>query len=91
MRRKTIVEGFRNGQRIRYLVSEAGREFQAGAYCTIQQMSSDICVRDVRVAVWDCLLKLSRDRRVAVRAGDPVPTGIVTRFQDIDVQVDLIN
>ena len=90
MRRKTIVEGFRNGQRIRYLVGEAGRQFQAGAYCTIQQMSEDICVRDVRVAVWDCLLKLSRDRRIAVRAGDPMPTGIVTRFQDIDVQVDLV-
>jgi hypothetical protein len=90
MRRKTIVEGFRNGQRIRYLVGEAGRQFQAGAYCTIQQMSEDICVRDVRVAVWDCLLRLSRDRRIAVRAGDPMPTGIVTRFQDIDVQVDLV-
>ena len=90
MRRKTIVEGFRNGQRIRYLVGEAGRQFQAGAYCTIQQMSDDICVRDVRVAVWDCLLRLSRDRRIAVRAGDPMPTGIVTRFQDIDVQVDLV-
>ena len=90
MRRKTIIEGFRNGQRIRYLVGEAGRQFQAGAYCTIQQMSEDICVRDVRVAVWDCLLRLSRDRRIAVRAGDPMPTGIVTRFQDIDVQVDLV-
>ena len=90
MRCKTIVEGFRNGQRIRYLVGEAGRQFQAGAYCTIQQMSEDICVRDVRVAVWDCLLRLSRDRRIAVRAGDPMPTGIVTRFQDIDVQVDLV-
>ena len=89
MRRKTIIEGFRNGQRIRYLVGEAGREFRAGAYCTITQMSDDICVRDVRVAVWDCLLKLSRDRRIAVRAGDPVPTGIVTRFQELDVQVDL--
>jgi hypothetical protein len=90
MRRKTIIEGFRNGQRIRYLVGEPGREFRAGAYCTIQQMTDDICVRDVRVAVWDCLLKLSRDRRIAVRAGDPVPTGIVTRFQDLDVQVDLV-
>ena len=89
MRRKTIVEGFRNGQRIRYLVGEAGRDFRAGAYCTITQMSEDICVRDVRVAIWDCLLKLGRDRRIAVRAGDPVPTGIVTRFQELDVQVDL--
>ena len=52
MRRKTIVEGFRNSQRIRYLVGEAGRRFKAGAYCTIQQMTDDICVRDVRVAVW---------------------------------------
>jgi hypothetical protein len=90
MRRKTIVEGFRNSQRIRYLVSEAGRKFQAGAYCTIQQMSDDICVRDVRVAVWDCLLKLSRDRRIAVREGEPLPTGIVVRFQELDVQVDLV-
>jgi hypothetical protein len=89
MRRKTIVEGFRNGQRIRYLVSETGRRFQAGAYCTIQQMSDDICVRDVRVAVWDCLLKLSRDRRIAVQERQPLPTGIAVRFQDIDVQVDL--
>jgi hypothetical protein len=90
MRRKTIVEGFRNGQRIRYLVGEAGRDFRAGAYCTIQQMSEDICVRDVRVAVWDCLLKLSRDRRIAVREGEPLPTGIVSRFQELDVQVDLV-
>ena len=89
MRRKTIIEGFRNGQRIRYLVGEAGREFRAGAYCTIQQMTDDICVRDVRVAVWDCLLILSRDRRIAVQERQPLPTGIATRFQDIDVQVDL--
>jgi hypothetical protein len=89
MRRKTIIEGFRNGQRIRYLVSEAGRKFQAGAYCTIQQMSDDICVRDVRVAVWDCLIKLGRDRRIAVQERQPLPTGIGVRFQDIDVQVDL--
>lgn len=91
MRRKTIVEGFRNGQRIRYLVGEAGREFQAGAYCTIQQMTDDICVRDVRVAVWDCLLRLGRDRRVAVREHQPMPTGIAVRFQDLDVQVDLVS
>ncbi len=90
MRRKTIVEGFRNSQRIRYLVGEAGRKFQAGAYCTIQQMSEDICVRDVRVAIWDCLIKLGRDRRIAVRAGEPLPTGIVVRFQELDVQVDLV-
>jgi hypothetical protein len=90
MRRKTIVEGFRNGQRIRYLVGEAGRKFQAGAYCTITQMSEDICVRDVRVAVWDCLIKLGRDRRIAVREHQPLPTGIVVRFQDLDVQVDLV-
>lgn len=91
MRRKTIIEGFRNGQRIRYLVSEAGRSFQAGAYCTISQMAEDICVRDVRVAIWDSLMKLSRDRRVAEREGGPLPTGIVVRFQEIDVQVDLVN
>jgi hypothetical protein len=34
-------------------------------------------------------LKLSRDRRIAVRAGEPLPTGIAVRFQEIDVQVDL--
>jgi hypothetical protein len=90
MRRKTIVEGFRNSQRIRYLVGEAGREFRAGAYCTIQQMTDDICVRDVRVAVWDCLLKLSRDRRIAVREHQPMPIGIAVRFQELDVQVDLV-
>ena len=90
MRRKTIVEGFRNGQRIRYLVGEVGRDFKSGAYCTITQMSEDICVRGVRVAIWDCLLKLSRDRRIAVREGEPLPTGIVSRFQELDVQVDLV-
>jgi len=89
MRRKTIIEGFKNSQRFRFiLLAESGEE--VGMTITIQQMSDQFATRNARTSVWTALSKLAMDRRVAEMRGEPVPTGLVTSaFGFRQVQVDL--
>ena len=50
MRRKTIVEGFKNSQKFRFILqSESGEEF--GMYITIQQMSDSFATEIGRAHV----------------------------------------
>lgn len=89
MRRKTIIEGFKNSQRFRFiLLAESGEE--VGMTITIQQMSDQFATRNARTSVWTALSKLALDRRVAEMRGEAIPTGLVTSaFGFRQVQVDL--
>lgn len=91
MRTKTIIDGFKNSQKFRFiLMAESGAE--VGMTITIRQMSDQFATRDARVAVWDALMKLAIDRRIAQNAGQPMPTGLVRDAKNYgfqQVQVDL--
>ena len=90
MRTKTIVEGFKNSQKIRFILqSESGEEF--GMYITLQQMANSFATGNARAAVWDAMLRLSYDRRMAEATRQPLPTGLVRScFGYKQVQVDLV-
>jgi hypothetical protein len=89
MRTKTIIDGFKNSQKFRFiLMAESGEE--VGMVISIQQMSDNFATRDARMSVWNALIKLSIDRRQAEVRGETKPTGIVTNaFGFRQVQVDL--
>jgi hypothetical protein len=89
MRQKTIVEGFRNGQRFRFILREPGSAHGVGMYITVKQMSEDFATTEARAAVWTTLNHLAMMRRVAQRDGTDMPVGVVRREQGFDVQVDL--
>jgi hypothetical protein len=90
MRTKTIVEGFKNSQKFRFiLTTENGEEF--GMYVTLQQMSDQFATGNARAAVWDAMLRLSYDRRIAEARREPIPSGLVREcFGYKQVQVDLV-
>jgi len=90
MRAQTIVPGFRNGQRFRYIVRWPDTAAEVGMYITVKQMSDSFATNQVRAAVWTTMEYLAQIRRQAQRSGDSMPTGVVQRFHDIDVQVDLV-
>ena len=90
MRTKTIVEGFKNSQKFRFILSADVAE--VGMTITVQQMSDLFATRNARVAVWDALMKLASDRRIAQSQGKPIPTGLVrdaTSYGFRQVQIDL--
>ena len=89
MRAKTIVEGFRNSQRFRYIITVPGTKTSVGMYITVKQMSEDFATTAARAAVWTTVMHLAWLRREAQSRAEPLPTGVVRREQDLDVQVDL--
>ncbi len=89
MRTKTIVEGFKNSQKFRFILTAQSGE-DVGMVITVKQMSDTFATRDARVAVWIALEKLSFQRRMAQHRGQPLPTGLVTDAQGFrQVQIDL--
>ena len=90
MRTKTVVEGFKNSQKIRFILqTEGGEEF--GMYITLKQMSEQFATGNARAAVWDAMIRLSYDRRTAEACSRDVPTGLVRGcFGYKQVQVDLV-
>lgn len=89
MRTKTIIDGFKNSQKFRFiLMANSGEEF--GMTITIKQMSDQFATRDARVAVWTALERLAHDRYMAKAYGKPLPTGLVKDVHGFrQVQVDL--
>lgn len=91
MRTKTIVDGFKNSQKFRFILqSTDGAE--VGMTITIQQMSDLFATRNARITVWDALMKLASDRRVAEMKGEQKPSGLVrdaSNYGFRQVQVDL--
>ena len=89
MRRKTIIDGFKNSQKFRFILMADGGE-EVGMTITIQQMSDMFATRNARMSVWAALSKLAISRRQAEIRGEDKPTGLVTEaFGFRQVQVDL--
>ena len=89
MRTKTIVEGFKNSQKFRFILTAKSGE-DVGMVITIQQMSDCFATRDARIAVWEALTKLSYQRGMAKVRHENLPTGLVTDAQGFrQVQIDL--
>jgi hypothetical protein len=89
MRTKTIIDGFKNSQKFRFILKATNGE-EVGMVITIQQMSDQFATRDARVAVWSAMMKLSFDRQMAKARGETLPTGLVRDAQGFhQVQVDL--
>jgi hypothetical protein len=90
MRRKTIIDGFKNSQKFRVIFKGDGSENDIGMYMTIQQMTEQFATVNARVTCWDALLKLSYLRYEAARKSETVPTGLGTTIRGKQVQVDLV-
>jgi hypothetical protein len=89
MRTKTIIDGFKNSQKFRFILTAQSGE-DVGMVITVKQMSDNFATRDARVAIWIALEKLSFQRRMAQHRGETLPTGLVTDAQGFrQVQVDL--
>lgn len=89
MRTKTIIDGFKNSQKFRFiLTAHLGEE--VGMVITIRQMSDQFATSAARASVWTALNKLAAQRRIAKAQGKPLPVGLVTEAHDFrQVQVDL--
>lgn len=91
MRRKTIIDGFKNSQKFRFILRQPGSNTEVGMYITIKQMSEQFATRDARVAVWDAMLQLANSRYLARAHRKEIPIGLVTDAPGgFQVQVDLI-
>ena len=89
MRTRTIIEGFKNSQKFRFILTAQSGE-DVGMVITVKQMSDNFATRDARVAIWIALEKLSFQRSMAQRRGETLPTSLVTDAQGFrQVQVDL--
>ena len=96
MRTKTLIHGFKNSQKIRVMVDGFG------IFMTIGDIPNILATTSHRVAVWDTVVKLARNRRIAMETFGPsgsIPTGIGNRTRvyqsiddsvDFDVQIDLL-
>ena len=91
MRRKTIIDGFRNGQKFRFMLSQPGQDtqFTVGMYITIKQMSENFATSNARLAVWEAMNRLANDRYLARVHRRDVPVGLATQLYGFNVQVDL--
>ena len=89
MRTRAIIDGFKNSQKFRFILTAQSGE-DVGMVITVQQMSDTFATRDARAAVWTALMKLSHQRRMAQHHGETLPTGLVTDAQGFrQVQIDL--
>lgn len=89
MRTKTIVDGFKNSQKFRFILTANSGE-EVGMTITIQQMSDMFSTTAARVAVWTALERLAHDRYMAKAYGNPIPTGLVRDAQGFrQIQIDL--
>lgn len=90
MRTKTIIDGFKNSQKFRFILeADSGELF--GLTMTIQQMSDMFATTVARQSVWVALERLAYNRQHAMMRGDQLPTSLVTDTDGFrQVQVDLM-
>ena len=89
MRTKTIVEGFKNSQKFRFILTAQSGE-NVGMVITVQQMSDTFATGDARAAVWNALIKLNHLRYMAKKDNKTLPNSLVTDARGFrQVQVDL--
>jgi hypothetical protein len=81
MRTKVIIDGLNNTQKFRAIIN--------GVFigdCQVKDLLSNrFPQREQRVAVWDALMYLARDRRLGRNV-----SGFGTNRDGVDVQVDLV-
>lgn len=81
MRTKVIIDGLNNTQKFRAIINGV-----IIGDCQVKDLLANrFPQREQRVAVWDALMYLARDRRLGKNI-----TGFGTNRNGIDVQVDLI-
>ena len=84
-----IVQGFRNSQKFRFILTARSGE-DIAMVMTIRQMSDQFVSANAWAAIYSALLKLSSDRRLAAHRGETLPSGLVTEAQGFhQVQIDL--
>jgi hypothetical protein len=89
MRTKTIIDGFKNSQKFRFILTPEQGE-AVGMTITIKQMSDQFATRSARIAVWTALNYLAYQRGIAEVRGETLPTGLVREAEGFrHVQVDL--
>ncbi|MEY4331964.1 MAG: hypothetical protein RLZZ196_702 [Bacteroidota bacterium] len=89
MRTRAIVDGFKNSQKFRFILTANSGE-DVGMVITVKQMSDTFVTQDARIAVWTALERLASQRRLAQHRSETLPTGLVTDAQGFrQVQVDL--
>jgi hypothetical protein len=81
MRTKVIIDGLNNTQKFRAIINGV----MVGDCQVKDLMGNRFPQREQRVAVWDALMYLARDRRLGRNI-----TGFGTNRDGIDVQVDLV-
>ncbi len=80
MRTKVIIDGLKNTQKFRVIINGV-----VIGDCQVKDLVGNrFQQREQRIAVWDALMSLARQRRV-----EPA-VGLVGRWQNVDVQVDLV-
>ena len=99
MRTAQMFPGLNNGQRIRFIISNEGSEYQFGMYTTVAGIS-DIATTTHQTALRLTLEKLAQGRAEAKRLGKTLPNGLGWRVEvpygptlkriNVDVQVDLV-
>jgi hypothetical protein len=89
MRTKTLIQGFKNSQKIRVMIDGFG------IYTTVGGVGAVFATHSHRQAAFDGLFRLSSDRYYAQRKGDPLPTMVSMTTMNTSqvskqVQVDLL-
>lgn len=89
MRTKTVIEGFKNSQKIRVIVN------RVPLYTTVYDAAYNLFGdTTIRAAVWCAIEKLASSRRVAKLKSEDTPIGMTYSYgsynNEIQVQVDLV-
>jgi hypothetical protein len=90
MRRKTIIEGFKNSQKFRVIFKGDGSENDIGMYMTIQQMNEQFATVNARSLCWEAMEKLANMRRAEKHGGGIMPVGLGATIRGKQIQVDLV-
>jgi hypothetical protein len=90
MRTKTLINGFKNSQKIRVIIDGLG------LYMTVGEIAERFATGPHRAAVWLTAEKLAGERQTAraKHGWSGVPSGIAHRInvhsRDFDVQLDVL-
>ena len=90
MRRKTVIDGFKNSQKFRVIFKGDGSENDVGMYMTVQQMTEMFATVNARTLCWEAMEMLARMRRAEKQAGGLQPVGLGATIRGKQIQVDLV-
>lgn len=90
MRRKTVIEGFKNSQKFRVIFKGDGSENDVGLYMTVQQMTEMFATVNARSLCWEAMEMLARMRKAEKASGGIQPVGLSATIRGKQIQVDLV-